>query len=85
MAGKTIEAVGEREDAHIKENTMWAKGYREGYYAAVRRLCPELTGEELTEFVEENLYQDSKGEPTYFAVANHCCGGVDAHTGHCRR
>jgi hypothetical protein len=64
---------------------MWGRGYREGYYAAVRLLRPDLTGEALTAFAEEHLYKDDKGEPTYFAVANHCCGGVDAHNGHCRR
>jgi len=65
----------------------WGKAYKSGFFAAVNRLMnPPWSNEECSEWAEKNIgvAKDGKG-PSYYAVANHCCGGVDAHGPGCDR
>jgi len=68
----------------------WGDGYKTGYRAAlntVNKWIQEQSGGcqniNIDAFMEE-IYKDSTGGPSMFAVANKCCGGVDAHSVGCR-
>ena len=64
----------------------WGEAYESGFRAAARRLLPLSLlplDEAVDKFVEKALYNEDDGSPTLFAVANHCCGGIDAHHPSC--
>ena len=71
--------------------SIWGDGYRRGYYDALNKI-KRMSGKKfddlqaIVDFVwlEENLSKDLEAGPSMYAVANHCCGGVDAHNVNCR-
>ena len=58
----------------------WGDGYKEGYRDAARKL---LAGNKLYNFLRQ-INKEKDGSPSKHAVANKCCGGVDAHAAGCR-
>ena len=63
----------------------WGSGYKSGYLAAIKKSNPTWSNEKCLKWLDENIYKNSLGNgPSFFAVANKCCGGVDAHDENCR-
>lgn len=59
----------------------WGDTYKEGYRDAARKLLETL--KEVDDFMEK-ISKEEDGSPSKYAVANKCCGGVDAHSAGCR-
>ncbi len=65
----------------------WGNGYKEGYRDAVKKVFAEyqeFPDNTAKEFMD-SINKDNDGSPSQYAVANKCCGGVDAHDVNCRR
>lgn len=60
----------------------WGDGYRQGYYAAAKKLL--ASQKEIDEFMKDISKGKKDGAPSLYAVANKCCGGIDAHSAGCR-
>ncbi len=62
----------------------WGEGYKEGYRNAIMKICTEYPDITIKKFMK-NIGKDIDGVPSQYAVANKCCGGVDAHDVSCQR
>jgi len=68
----------------------WGKGYKTGHRAAlikVKAWLENVSNYQSTINVDtfmDEITKDFKGGPSMYAVANHCCGGVDAHDVGCQ-
>ncbi len=59
----------------------WGRGYKEGYHAAIVRLMGYEKAQVYLKTIDMNKMPD--GSLSTYAVANKCCGGVDAHNTSC--
>lgn len=77
-----------------KEDQManWGDGYQQGYNDATKKHLGlidiiEKAQHDVLERFKDNIQamnRDLKGNPSQYAVAHKCCGGVDAHDVGCR-
>ena len=80
-------------DQKEDEMSNWGEGYRSGYRAMANKFLFNLTElgvdrNQISELVDKimlTIYEDTNGQPSFYAVANKCCGGVDAHSPGCIR
>lgn len=62
----------------------WGDGYKQGYHAAAIKIMRVAGVSEVERTYQlkkfmDGINKDFKGNPSKYAVANKCCGGVDAH------
>ena len=68
----------------------WGDGYEQGYYDCLLKVN-EILKQRLAlmekvkiEMKVKGIAKDAEGGPSMYAIANKCCGGVDAHSPNCR-
>ena len=64
----------------------WGEGYKQGFRSgalrALQLYCADKSKQEVAKsvrFLMTQIDREKDGSPSMYAVANHCCGGVDAH------
>ncbi len=71
----------------------WGDGYKRGYRDALKKLLLTTTDnfygfqvefDVIMKKLMEEIGKTKDGAPSMYAVANKCCGGVDAHDVGCR-
>ena len=69
----------------------WGDGYKQGYRDAGKKFTRHLKSfvgleayEKVFQAFMDDINKSSDGSPSQYAVANKCCGGVDAHNVGCR-
>ncbi len=67
----------------------WGKGYEQGYNDCLAKVNAVLDRvrdrqEDKLFMVMQDIGKNDEGGPSMYAVANRCCGGVDAHSAGCR-
>ncbi|MCP4597039.1 hypothetical protein [Neptuniibacter sp.] len=71
--------------------STWGEGYKSGFQAGARKAlrlyrADKSKGdrEKSIKLVVAQIGKSEDGGPSFYAVANKCCGGVDAHDVGCK-
>ena len=85
ILAKMMHDLGEKKLKMIKKKkekkmANWGEGYKQGYLDAAKKILAES---EIEKFMEE-IGRGEDGGPSLYAMANKCCGAIDAHSPNCR-